>query len=302
MQTSKYLIPSKRDRELGLTVSTVGYEEIMPGTPYPTRGHAEGYYFNTAKGRRLDEYQLVYMTEGRGVFRSENMTAEVSLKAGDAILLFPGVWHTYKPSIETGWACYWIGFNGADMQAKHHAGFFDMNSPFLHVGYSAELIRLYDEAMSLARLEAPFHQPLLAGLVNHLLSLVYALANERKADVETNRDTKAVLRAQTIIRQNIEKPLTIQQVSTMLGMSYSRFRRLFKDLTGFPPSFYQNELRMERARQLLACTTLPVKEIAYRLQFESADYFSVTFKRRTGKRPTEYREEPEVIATTPETP
>ena len=302
MQTSKYLIPSNRDREWGLTVNTVGYEEILPGTPYPTRGHAEGYYFNTAKGRRLDEYQLLYMTEGRGVFRSENMTAEVALKAGDAFLLFPGVWHTYQPSMETGWSCYWIGFKGTDIQARHRAGFLDIDTPIFHVGYSAELIRLYDEAMSLARLEAPFHQPLLAGIVHRLLSLAYAQAYERKADADTSKDIKAVQRAQTIIRQNIEKPVTIQQISAMLGMSYSRFRRLFKDLTGIPPSYYQHELRMERARQLLSCTTLPVKEIAYRLQFESADYFSVTFKRRTGKRPTEYREEPEVIATTPETP
>ena len=35
MQTSKYLIPSNRDREWGLTVNTVGYEEILPGTPIP---------------------------------------------------------------------------------------------------------------------------------------------------------------------------------------------------------------------------------------------------------------------------
>lgn len=302
MQTSKYLVPSNRDREWGLTVSTVGYEEIMPGTPYPTRGHAEGYYFNTAKGRLLDEYQLLYVTEGRGIFQAENFATEVPLKAGDVFLLFPGVWHTYKPSFETGWSCYWIGFTGTDMQNRHHAGFFNIQSPILHVGYSAELIRLYDEAMSLARLEAPFHQPLLAGIVGRLLSLAYAQANERQADADTSRDIQAVQRAQSIIRQNIEKPLTIQQVATTLSMSYSRFRRLFKDLTGMPPSFYQNELRMERARQLLSCTDLPVKEIAYRLQFESADYFSVTFKRRTGKRPTEYREEPEVISTTSNNP
>ena len=55
MQTSKYLIANERDAEWGLTVSTVGYEEIAPGDDYPTHGHADGYYFAVEKGRVLSE-------------------------------------------------------------------------------------------------------------------------------------------------------------------------------------------------------------------------------------------------------
>jgi len=43
MQTSKYLLANERDALWGLTISTVGYEEIIPGDPYPTKGHADGY-------------------------------------------------------------------------------------------------------------------------------------------------------------------------------------------------------------------------------------------------------------------
>ena len=45
MQTSKYLLANERDAQWGLSVSTVGYEDIKPGESYPTRGHADGYYF-----------------------------------------------------------------------------------------------------------------------------------------------------------------------------------------------------------------------------------------------------------------
>lgn len=89
MQTSKYLIANERDAEWGLTVSTVGYEEIAPGDDYPTHGHADGYYFAVEKGRVLSEYQLLYQSEGEGVFRSAQ-GGEHSLKAGDMFLLFPG--------------------------------------------------------------------------------------------------------------------------------------------------------------------------------------------------------------------
>lgn len=70
MQTSKYLLATERDAEWGLTISTVGREEIAPGEEYPTKGHADGYYFDIQKGRTLDEYQLLYQPEGEGVFHS----------------------------------------------------------------------------------------------------------------------------------------------------------------------------------------------------------------------------------------
>lgn len=55
MQTSKYLLASHRDVQWGLTVTTIGYEEIGPQDEYPTRGHADGYYFDLSKGRTRAE-------------------------------------------------------------------------------------------------------------------------------------------------------------------------------------------------------------------------------------------------------
>ena len=59
MQTSKYLLASERDAQWGLTISTIGYEVIEPHDSYPTKGHADGYYFDINKGRTLDEFQLL---------------------------------------------------------------------------------------------------------------------------------------------------------------------------------------------------------------------------------------------------
>lgn len=50
MQKSKYLVTNERDMLWGLTISTVGYEEISNGEEYPTSGHADGYYFDVNKG------------------------------------------------------------------------------------------------------------------------------------------------------------------------------------------------------------------------------------------------------------
>ena len=88
----KYLIVNDMDRKFGLWVNTVGYQSIPPDSPYPLKEHPSGYYFNAEKGRVLREYQLVYITKGRGLFSSDS-TPERQVCKGRLMVLFPGQWH-----------------------------------------------------------------------------------------------------------------------------------------------------------------------------------------------------------------
>ena len=287
MQTSKYLLANERDALWGLTVSTVGYEEIAPGDSYPTRGHADGYYFELDRGRELNEYQLLYLTEGKGVFHSATVR-EANLREGDLWLLFPGEWHTYHPNPKTGWKSYWIGFKGRNMDDRVRAGFLTPQKPIYHVGFSDEIVRLYKEAYATAVAEAAYSQQLMAGFVNHLIGLMYSL--ERNIQLSRNQThVDMISRARLRIREALESSLTIQQVADELGVSYSNFRKLFKEHTGISPAIYQQDLRLQRAKELRSTTDMSVKEIAYRLNFESPDYFSAKFKIKTGRRPSELR-------------
>ena len=287
MQISKYLVVNPRDVQWGLTVNTVGYEEIGVADTYPTRGHADGYYFDIDKGRVLNEYQLLYITEGEGVFNSAH-AKDIPLKAGDLFLLFPGEWHTYYPTGKHGWKSYWIGFKGKNVDDRVKAGFLSVDKPIYHVGFSADIIRLYEEAYKRAQEEAPYLQQILAGIVNHLVGLMYALERSMELSKDHTRVDMINL-ARLRIRESLEVDLTIQQVAEELGVSYSNFRKLFKEFTGISPALYQQDLRLQRAKELLATTTLSIKEIAYRLRFESPDYFSSKFKIKTGKKPSEFR-------------
>lgn len=287
MQISKYLVVNPRDVQWGLTVSTVGYEEIGVADTYPTRGHADGYYFDIDKGRVLNEYQLLYITEGEGIFNSAH-AKDIPLKAGDLFLLFPGEWHTYHPTGKNGWKSYWIGFKGKNVDDRVKAGFLSVDKPIYHVGFSADIIRLYEEAYKRAQEETPYSQQILAGIVNHLVGLMYAL--ERSMELSNDHTRVDMINlARLRIRESLEVDLTIQQVAEELGVSYSNFRKLFKEFTGISPALYQQDLRLQRAKELLATTSLSIKEIAYRLRFESPDYFSSKFKIKTGKKPSEFR-------------
>ncbi len=288
MQTSKYMLANQRDSLWGLTVTTIGHEKIEPFEAYPTKGHADGYYFDVAKGRTLNEFQLLYNPEGEGVFRSASVK-ETTLRAGDMFLLFPGEWHTYHPIADKGWESYWIGFRGPNMEDRVNAGFLSAHKPIYHVGYSAEIISLYKQAYEAALAEAAYTQQLLAGIVNHLVGMMYSLERNIELMTRSQSHVNMISKAQLRIRESLESPLTIQQVAEEMGVSYSNFRKLFKEFTGLSPAVYQQDLRLQRAKELLSTTDMSIKEIAYQLNFESPDYFSAKFKSKTGKRPSEIR-------------
>jgi AraC-like DNA-binding protein len=282
------MLASERDALWGLTVTTIGYEEIAPGDEYPTHGHADGYYFTVDHGRELNEYQLLYLPEGKGEFHSATVP-EAKLCEGDLFLLFPGEWHSYRPHAKTGWKSYWIGFKGKNIDDRVMAGFLSPAKPIYHVGFSDAIVSLYKQAYATAIEEAAYSQQLLAGIVNHLVGMMYSLERNIQLNSRSQNHVEMISRARLLIRESLESSLTIQQVAEKMGVSYSNFRKLFKEYTGLSPAVYQQDLRLQRAKELLSTTDMSIKEIAYQLNFDSPDYFSAKFKAKTGRRPTELR-------------
>jgi AraC-like DNA-binding protein len=81
----------------------------------------------------------------------------------------------------------------------------------------------------------------------------------------------------------------MEKVAEELNVSYAWFRKAFKNYTGIAPHQYLLQLRIEKARVLLSDPSLSIKEIAARLNFESAFYFSRLFKEKMGVGPEQYR-------------
>lgn len=92
------------------------------------------------------------------------------------------------------------------------------------------------------------------------------------------------------VNKNYKKSIPIQELKEISGMSESSILRTFRRITGYPPSVYQNRLRMFSAADRLSQTQQSVTEIAYDLGFEDSNYFSRMFKKFLSLSPTEYRE------------
>lgn len=282
----KYLLVNEKDKKFGLTINTVGFQPIAPNTIYPSAEHPKSYYFNPEKGRILSEYQFVYISKGKGTFKSES-TKKTNISKGQAIILFPGQWHTYCPLKETGWNEYYIGFEGDIIDNIVNNGFILPSNQVLNVGVNEDLVNLFATAIRVAKEDKTAIQQNLAGIVFNILGSILSLAQNK--NFETKESAQKIERAKVIMLENIHKDINIQEIANNLGISYSLFRKEFKEYTGYAPSQYFQELKLRKAKELLAETNLSVKEISYELNFNSYEYFLSFFKKKVGVTPIEYR-------------
>jgi len=284
----KYLVSSEKDQKWGIVVDTVGSETVEAGyAAYPPRvGHPSGFYFDVGKGRILESYQLLYITSGRGVFYgADRQGTEVG--AGDMILLRPNRWHSYMPDPKTGWHEYWIGFRGPNIDSRFRSDFFDSDREIYRVGVREQIAALYDRAIEVAENERSAYQQYLAGIANLLLGMaMYYHANHHFVSLDV---VGQIDRARRIMREELYGNISPDEVARRVNMSYSWFRKMFRDYTNISPARYMQELRLQEACRLLSGTAMSIKEIAFRLNYGDASYFLNMFRRHLRMTPNQYR-------------
>lgn len=281
-----YLRISPNDEDWGIVVTTVGYQFIPPKSRYPLSQHPEQYDFKPQNGRTLNEYQLVYIIKGSGYFSSQSRKKE-RINAGTMILLFPGEWHSYSPDPETGWDEYWIGFRGPHIDRRVEKQFFRKEEPLHKIGISATIINLYEDVLRYAIQEKAGHQQMVSSILLQILGSVYY--KEKNNSFGDPHIVDKINEARLLMKAQAENQLPPEEVASRLGLSYSWFRRMFKEYTGVSPAQYLLQQKLLKAKELLTTTQLNVSEIAYRLRFDNTGQFSTFFKTKEGITPSEFR-------------
>ncbi|MPN01469.1 HTH-type transcriptional regulator CdhR [bioreactor metagenome] len=92
-----------------------------------------------------------------------------------------------------------------------------------------------------------------------------------------------------IMKVNLSQMITIGEIAEKLGCSTSTLEELFKRHFHTTPRKYFDDLKYDKAKQLLASTALPLSEIARSIGYRHTMHFSRAFRNRVGMTPTEFR-------------
>ena len=91
------------------------------------------------------------------------------------------------------------------------------------------------------------------------------------------------------IQDNMNRQLTLMDLSTVVHMSPYHFARLFKQSTGVAPHRFMLGQRVARASLLLRAARLSIAEVARLVGFRTPSHFTTMFRRVTGITPSAYR-------------
>jgi AraC-like DNA-binding protein len=249
----------------------------QPGTDSAGLSIASGGHFDAddhvCATRVRPDHLLLHVNAGRGRLVLEGR--ERTVEAGRWFWLAPGQEHAYAAGPGRGWDLHFVHFAGPVADRTYRGSGLEPatavrpSSPAIDSAFRAVVQSLLSrtDARGLRSLR------LLYGL------LLVLVDQERARHPDEERIAPALALG----------PADVGEMARACDLSPWHFTRLFKRVMGRTPWRWVLERRTEQARELLAGTDLPVKEVAARCGFADPDYFGRFIKRETGMSPRGYR-------------
>jgi AraC family transcriptional regulator len=96
---------------------------------------------------------------------------------------------------------------------------------------------------------------------------------------------------QGLIEARLAEEVSLAELAALVGLSPWHLCRAFRQSTGMPPHRWQVARRVERAKQMLETTALPVTAIAAAVGYDDPGQLSVAFRKAVGVTPSRWRRE-----------
>lgn len=124
-----------------------------------------------------------------------------------------------------------------------------------------------------------------------LITLLHGLAGRLSGSMASRGGIppNRLRRVLELVHERLGADLRLDELAAAAGMSASHFVRCFRNETGLSPHRYLVQARVERAKELLATSDLPVVAIAEMCGFSSTGHLAQWFRRVTGASPSDYR-------------
>ncbi len=258
---------------------------LVTGRFHETPGYASW----RPKGTR--DYLLIFTQTGRGRFGSGDGTPDLFCERGDTVLLRPGALHDYGTAPgASGWEIVWAHF----LPRPHWSDLLQWPAiapGLLRLSLPDDALRdrVENALVAMNRHARGEGGPRRDQFALHALEEALLWCDMANPEDQNARRDARIARAVEILQSRLADPISVSELAREVDLSPSHLAHLFKAQTGqTPQQFVENE-RLARAQQLLSLTGRTVAAIAEEVGFPNPFYFSLRFKKRTGKSPREWR-------------
>lgn len=208
------------------------------------------------------------------------------VQQGQGFLIWPGKTIQYDADAHNPWSYAWIGFHGTDaLRIIRGMGLSEEQLIWKEapdeqlINYCKRILRDVPHCPDALSLDAT-----MAG--DMLSFLAYAGCHRDAASTQSMMYCKKAL---WYMHTNLSAEVTVESISTFVGLSRSQLFRTFKEAYGKSPREVLALIRVEQAQYMLHSTAFTLEQIALACGYANESHFCVAFKRGCGFSPTEYR-------------
>ncbi len=232
--------------------------------------------------------EIVYVKSGSGTLYTDSDS--FAIRQGDLLVYNPGTVHSEASDEDQAFSLLFCGIDRLHLKDKPINCILDANAcPVLHTDRLQPLIESYFENL-IAEMQSKsyYYDEVSRALVRIILNLVLRLLTEQdKTYFKTNESYQ---RARDYIDRNYSQIECVEDVCKNMYISRYYLTHLFKEYSGLSPIQYIISKRMEKAKELLETTDLPIHDIALRSGYNEISSFLKTFKKIENMTPSEYRD------------
>jgi len=241
---------------------------------------------HTFRPHGTKDWLLIYTQGGSGLYALRE-GGEFRSRSGDVTLHRPGAFHDYQYAPETGkWDLLWAHFLPRP-EWQPWLEWPELAPGLLRLNLHEPALRQRVERRmrDVIRYNHTARQNLGLNALEEVILWCDSVNSRRSA----RRVDPRLTRAMELLSTRPREPYREKQIARAAGLSASRFRHLFREQVGDSPRHFQEQLRLRRARDLLALSQQTIAEIAAEVGFASPFYFTLRFKKHTGESPRAYR-------------
>lgn len=233
-------------------------------------------------GHAFNSFNFSLILSGNGSYRTAERTWPV--RAPCVITQWPGLHVEYGPEPE--WEELYLIYSAASLPQLRDVSYAQDHKPVWYINDPVPMRR------RLAELRELIGSPGVAGSADRIDRVCDELVMESllgEASRPTSQKEGAIDLLRHYLEENCMEEVDFDLLAAEAGFSPASFRRHWGRYVGMPPAQFMSAARIQQACRLLVETELSIKEIARRLRFEDALYFSRRFRQLTGASATEYR-------------
>lgn len=257
------------------------FTNLIPTDIYPVQYGEEqcesSHYFGPCI---RSNYLLHYIYSGNGILKVNNI--EYRLSKGQMFLIRPNELAYYKADKNTPWLYRWIEFNGSMSDEILKIAGFKENIYFINDNHDLSIGNSLLDIINKGNMCFEL-------LMEYFWKFIHSITQKSNGYFESSA-SEYIHKAESFIKINIHKKITVNDVAGYIGIDRSYLCRLFKRYKSVSPQEYIIKLKINTAAQYLKNSSITISEAAQSVGYLDTHIFNKNFKKYFNAAPSVWRQ------------